>query len=187
MWRVAAGRALLQGLCRLTAEVISDGQREQISAQTLACLRRAEALFDLSHQPIPVHFDLRGRAAGMYRVTRQSAVIRYNPFIFARYFEHGLQVTVPHEVAHYVTDRVYGLPHVRPHGGEWQSIMRQLGVEPRATAYFDLSGLPIRRQRRFTYQCDCDTHELSACRHNRVNQGRARYHCRQCGSVLVAV
>ena len=171
----------------MTAEVISDSQKQQVSAQTLSCLRRAEALFDLAHQPIPVQFDLQGRAAGMYRVTRRSAVIRYNPHIFARYYEHGLQVTVPHEVAHYVTDRVYGLRHVRPHGGEWQSIMRQLGVEPRVTANFDLSGLPIRRQRRFTYRCGCNTHELSTCRHNRISEGRARYHCRQCGSMLVPV
>ena len=182
---ITAGRSLFQGLCRLTAEVINDGQRRQICAQTLQCQRRAEALFDLSHKPLPVHFDLRGRAAGMYRVARGSAVIRYNPHIFARYFEHGLEVTVPHEVAHYVTDRVYGLSRVRPHGEEWQSVMRLLNVEPRATARFDLSGLPIRRQHRFAYQCDCNTHELSSCRHNRVNQGRARYHCRLCGAVLV--
>lgn len=171
----------------MTAEVISDSQKQQVSAQTLSCLSRAEALFDLAHQPIPVKFDLRGRAAGMYRVTQRSAVIRYNPHIFARYYEHGLQVTVPHEVAHYVTDRVYGLRRVRPHGDEWQSIMRQLGVEPRVTANFDLSGLPIRRQRRFTYQCGCNTHELSTCRHNRISEGRARYHCRQCGSMLVPI
>ena len=184
MQRVPAGRDLLQGLRKLTAEVISDAQRRQVREQTLSCLRRAEALFELPHQPVPVQFDLRGRAAGMYRVTRRNAVIRYNPYIFARYFEHGLQVTVPHEVAHYVTDRVYGLSRVRPHGGEWQSVMHGLGVEPRATADFDLSGLPVRRQRRFTYRCGCRTHELSACRHNRVNAGRARYHCRQCGSAL---
>lgn len=121
----------------------------------------------------------------MYRVTGKNAVIRYNPYIFARYFEHGLEVTVPHEVAHYVTDRVYGLAHVRPHGDEWRAIMRLLDVEPHATARFDLSGLPIRRQRRFAYRCSCDTHELSTCRHNRVKKGKARYHCRRCGAALV--
>ncbi|VAW72147.1 hypothetical protein MNBD_GAMMA13-1699, partial [hydrothermal vent metagenome] len=98
---------------------------------------------------------------------------------------HGLQTTVPHEVAHYIADRVWGLASIRPHGVEWRSVMHQLGAEPSASARFDLSGLPVRRQRRFTYRCDCDTHELTACRHNRVSKGRARYHCRQCGAVLV--
>jgi SprT protein len=139
----------------------------------------------LAHQPIPVFFDLRGRAAGMYRVARREAIIRYNPYIFARYFEHGLQATVPHEVAHYITDRLYGLAHVRPHGKEWRGVMQALGAEPRATARFDLHGIPLRRQRRFAYRCDCSTHQLSTCRHKRIATGAMRYHCRSCGGELV--
>ena len=149
------------------------------------CLRRAEGMFRLGHRPIPVLFDLRGRAAGMYRVVRREAVIRYNPYIFARYFEHGLHTTVPHEVAHYITDRLYGLAHVRPHGREWRGVMQALGAEPRATTRFDLSGIPLRRQRRFAYRCDCTTYQLSTCRHNRIATGTVRYHCRSCGGELV--
>jgi SprT protein len=169
----------------LTDAALDAGQRQSVCTATLDCLRRAERLFRLGHQPIPVLFDLRGRAAGMYRVVRREAVIRYNPYIFARYFEHGLQTTVPHEVAHYITDRLYGLAHVRPHGNEWRSVMLALGVEPRATTRFDLSGLPLRRQQRFAYRCDCSAHQLSSCRHNRIAAGRARYHCRSCGGELV--
>ena len=168
------------------AETISDDQTQLVRDKTLSCLYRAEALYDLPHQPIPVKFDLRGRAAGMYRVSGRSVVIRYNPHIFSRYFDHGLQTTVPHEVAHYIADRVWGLGRIRPHGVEWSSVMRKLGAEPAASARFDLSGLPIRRQRRFAYRCDCGTHELTTCRHNRISKGRARYHCRQCGTALVA-
>jgi SprT protein len=164
---------------------LDEDQRHSVCAATLDRLRHAERLFRLGHQPIPVLFDLRGRAAGMYRVVRREAVIRYNPYIFARYFEHGLETTVPHEVAHYITDRLYGLAHVRPHGKEWRSVMLALGAEPRATARFDLSGLPLRRQRRFAYRCGCGTHQLSSCRHKRVAAGRVRYHCRSCGGELV--
>lgn len=165
---------------------IDSAQRERVRTQTLGWLQRAEALFELPHRPIPVSFDLTGRAAGMYRVQRARRVIRYNPYIFARYFEHGLNTTVPHEVAHYISDRLYGLANIRPHGREWRSVMQALGVEPRASAHFDLEGLPLRRQRRFTYRCACTTHQLSACRHNRVCSGRARYHCRACHAPLVA-
>lgn len=170
----------------LIIEPIDKAQREQVCAETLACLRRAESLFELKHRPIEIRFDLQGRAAGMYRVRRRQQVIRYNPYLFARYFEHGLDTTVPHEVAHYVTDRLYGLAHVRPHGREWKTVMLALGAEPRATARFDLEGMPLRRQRRFSYRCDCSTHQLSACRHNKITSGRARYHCRACGTQLVA-
>jgi SprT protein len=170
----------------MTVTPIDEQQQQQVCRETLACLQRAERLFTLGHKPIPVLFDLGGRAAGMYRVDRRRAVIRYNPYIFARHFEYGLQTTVPHEVAHYITDRLYGLAHVRPHGREWRAVMRALGVEARATGRMDLDGLPLRRQRRFTYRCACTTHRLSACRHNRVTAGRARYHCRACGGELVA-
>jgi SprT protein len=170
----------------VTVAPIGESQRDQVRAVTLACLQRAESLFRLGHRPIPVRFDLAGRAAGMYRVSRRQAVIRYNPYIFARHFDHGLQATVPHEVAHYITDRLYGLAHVRPHGAEWQEVMRALGAEPRASARLDLSGIPRRRQRRFAYHCGCTTHQLSACRHRRVVGKTARYLCRRCGGELVA-
>ncbi len=172
-------------MCAVTVAAIDERQRQRVCVATLDCLRRAEHLFSLRHQPIPVLFDLRGRAAGMYRVARREAVIRYNPYIFARYFEHGLHTTVPHEVAHYITDRLYGLAHVRPHGREWRGVMQALGAEPRATTRFDLSGIPLRSQRRFAYRCDCSAHQLSTCRHNRIVTGMARYHCRSCGGELV--
>ena len=171
----------------LTAASIGERQRRQVCSATLDCLQRAERLFRLGHKPIPVRFDLSGCTAGMYRVARREAVIRYNPYIFARYFEHGLAVTVPHEVAHYITDRLYGIAYVRPHGREWRAVMQALGAEPRATARFDLSGIPQRRHRRFGYACDCDTHQLSTCRHNRIVAGKARYYCRGCGAELVAL
>lgn len=169
----------------MSIEPIGAQQRQRVCATTLEYLQRAERLYELGHRPIPVSFDLHGRAAGMYRVVRRRTIIRYNPYIFSRYFEHGLRATVPHEVAHYITDRLYGLANVLPHGKEWQSVMRALGAEPRASARLDLTGIPLRRQRRFTYRCDCTAHQLSSCRHNRVTNGTARYHCRHCGAELV--
>ena len=169
----------------VTVEPIDGIQQQQVREATLTCLTRAEQLFRLKHRPIEIRFDLVGRAAGMYRVKRYRPEIRYNPYILSRYFEHGLETTVPHEVAHYVTDRLYGLARIRPHGTEWQAVMRALGAEPRASARFDLEGMPLRRQRRFAYRCACTVHQLSACRHNKVTNGKARYQCRFCGAYLV--
>lgn len=164
---------------------IDTQQQQRVRATTLEYLQRAEGLYGLAHRPIPVGFDLLGRALGVYCVSRRQAVIRYNPYIFSLYFEHGLRTTVPHEVAHYITDRLFGLANVRPHGKEWRSVMQALGAEPRARTHLDLSGIPLRRQRRFTYRCDCAVHQLSSCRHNRIVNSTARYHCRDCGSQLV--
>lgn len=160
-------------------------QRRQVCLATESCLQRAGEHYRREFAAIPVLFDLRGRAAGMYRVRGGQRCIRYNPYIFARYFETGLRETVPHEVAHYVTDLLHGLQRVRPHGVEWQSVMQALGAEPRATGDYDLSGIPVRRQRRFSYRCSCRTHQLTTRRHNRVHRGEAAFLCRHCGTALV--
>ncbi len=167
-------------------EPISAGQQAQVREATLDCLRRACERFQLEFRALPVRFDLGGRAAGMYRSGRGEKLIRYNPYLFAKYFDNSLAITVPHEVAHCISDRLYGLRNIRPHGVEWQAIMRALGAEPRATARYDLEGVPVRRQQRFPYRCDCTSHQLSSVRHNRIQRGQARYHCRACGTALVA-
>lgn len=135
---------------------------------------------------VPVAFDLRGRTAGMYRVKGKQRLIRYNPWIFAKYFDDSMNVTVPHEVAHYLVDCLYGIRRVKPHGAEWRGIMEAFGVDSRATARFDLDGIPVRRERQFDYHCGCQPHQLGTRRHFKVQRGEARYRCRQCGNHLVA-
>jgi SprT protein len=159
-------------------------QRQRVVEATCATIGQAAELFDCGFAEIPVTFELRGRAAGMYVVRGGRRLIRYNPYIFAKYFNDNLVNTVPHEVAHYVTDVLYGLRRVRPHGPEWRAVMRALGAEPAATCRYDLDGIPVRRQRRYSYQCGCMTHSVSAVRHNRIQGGLARYHCRHCQTRL---
>ena len=164
---------------------LDEQQQEQVRRATMACLQQAEQMFQFALEAVAVTFDLTGSAAGMYRVRRGERAIRYNPYIFAKYFENNLAATVPHEVAHYVTDRLYGLRNIRPHGVEWKTVMRSLGAEPRVTARYDLTGVPVRRQRRFSYRCECSTHRLSTCRHNKIQRGQSSYRCRRCGSAII--
>ncbi len=164
---------------------IDDSQRDIVLTATAVCVKRAATLLQQDFPEIDVRFDLTGRAAGMYRVQRGQRVIRYNPYIFAKYFADGLNQTVPHEVAHYVTDMLFGLRTIRPHGREWQAVMRTLGAEPRASGRYDLTGIPLRRQQRFSYRCACaGGHQLSSRRHNAVRRGEVRYLCRRCGTAL---
>lgn len=163
---------------------LDEQQHEQVRRATVDCLQQAGQMFQFSLGSVAVTFDLTGSAAGMYRVRGGERVIRYNPYIFAKYYANNLAVTVPHEVAHYVTDRLYGLRNIRPHGAEWKAVMRSLGADPRVTASYDLSGVPVRRQRRFSYCCECSTHQLSSCRHNKIQRGQSRYLCRRCGSAI---
>ncbi len=158
--------------------------QQQVAAATRDCIRRAGELLDHPLDPVSVSFALGGRAAGMYRVQQGQRQIRYNPYIFGKYFADNLANTVPHEVAHYATDVLYGLRNIRPHGPEWRAVMQLLGAAPLATCRYDLSGIPLRRQRRFTYHCACSTHAITTARHNRVASGRARYFCKHCRTAL---
>jgi SprT protein len=65
--------------------------------------------------------------------------------------------------------------------------MLALGVEPTVTGNYDLSGIPIRRQQRHSYQCACTQHNISTVRHNKILRGKAHYYCRSCKSKLTSV
>lgn len=160
-------------------------QQEQISSATERYISQASSQLEYSFDMIPVLFDLKGRAAGMYKINKSQRVIRYNPYIFARYYSENLATTVPHEVAHYIVDMVYGLRKTQPHGKEWKGIMAMFDADASVTCNFDLTGLPTKHYQRHDYSCSCQTHELTLIRHNRVLKG-ARYHCRRCKQEIIA-
>lgn len=169
-------------------EPIGFTKQQQVVAQTEHFIQLGGELLGREFDNIPVHFDLKGRTAGMYKIAgrgrRIQRQIRYNPWIFAKYYENNLTVTVPHEVAHYLVDCVHGLRKVRPHGNEWKAVMNAFGVDSRATSTFNLEGIPTRRQQQIDYLCGCKEHQLGIRRHNKVSRGEANYLCRYCGEVL---
>lgn len=165
-------------------EPIDDEQQREVRVRTRHFVQEAQTIFKRHFQDPQVLFDLRGRTAGMYKVHGKRRWIRYNPWIFAKYYEVNLRDTVPHEVAHYIIDDVYGR-RAKPHGPEWQALMTKFEADPGVTFNLDLSGVPQRRQRTHPYQCLCRTHEVSTTRHNRVLRGKGRYHCVKCEGELV--
>lgn len=187
----------------LSCEPLNAEQQTEVIHLSHDYMAQAADFYQLSCEPIPIRFDLKGQAAGVYQVvsargsaqgragwfaksaSAEQRMIRYNPYIFERYYSDNLDVTVPHEVAHYVVDLIHGLKNVRPHGPEWRAVMAVFGVENvRATAAYDLTGLPLKRQRRHPYRCDCRDFELTTRRHNLLLKGSARYCCRACGAEL---
>lgn len=161
-------------------EPIDINQQSLVMSSTHYYINAAANLFNRQFPLIPVNFKLTGRAAGMYHVHRHKRYIRYNPYLFAKYFDDNLRNTVPHEVAHYIADMVYGINNIKPHGREWRAIMRQFGVEARASCNYDLQGIPHRQHRRFTYQCLCRSYEISTRRHNMIIRGQRCYRCPVC-------
>ena len=166
-------------------EPIGKPQQSLVIERTADYIARAGDILARVFDPVEVLFDLRGSSSGMFRVSGRHCEIRYNPWIFAKFFAESLSGTVPHEVAHYIVHEVYGLDRVRPHGPEWQDLMAAIGANTSVTSNLDLSGIPHRRQRRFIYHCECREHRISTRCHNRIQQGKDRYLCRHCGIELM--
>jgi SprT protein len=171
----------------VTITPVSVAQQAQIVDATNLCVSKAQTVFGRSFEPVPVFFDLNGKCAGMYQVRGQQRRIRYNPWIFAKFFQDSLNNTVTHEVCHYIVDRIWGLAKVKPHGAEWRKTMRAMGAEPLVTGNYDLSGIPVRQYTKYSYQCNCSTHQLTALRHRKIVQNGVRYRCQQCHGFLQQV
>jgi SprT protein len=167
---------------------LSAEQRLQVVERTNFYIEHARTLLDIKIKHVEISFELKGRSAGMYRVYRhlyrQKREIRYNSYIFSKYYEDNFRTTIPHEVAHYISDLIYGLKNIRPHGKEWKEIMQLFDADAAVTADYDLSGIPVRKRTVYTYLCDCREHQLSSVRHNRINRNRGQYFCNYCKSAL---
>jgi SprT protein len=166
-------------------EPISEQQKKHVIIATADRISHAGRLFGRDFEQIDVDFDLKGRCAGMYQVRGRLRRIRFNPWLFAKYFDESVSDTVTHEVAHYIVDCLYGIRRVKPHGVEWQSVMVRLGAVPKATGNYDLSGIPVRQYERVRYSCACRSHELTLLRHNKIIQQGARYRCQYCHHFIV--
>jgi len=160
-------------------------QRTEVIDKTQYWVGQASQLFDRQLPNIEVLFDLKGRTSGMFCVRGQRQWIRFNPWIFAKYYQQSLSVTIPHEVAHYACYQLHGKArHIKPHGKEWKAIMNAFGVDASVTCQLDISDLPQKRLNRHIYQCACRRHELTSIRHNRIQRGLAQYACPVCRETL---
>jgi SprT protein len=166
---------------------IDSTQQIEVVAATARYRALASDLFGHQFVEIPVRFDLKGLSSGMFRVSRDDQEIRYNPWIFAKYYADCLASTVPHEVAHYVVHQTHGLSNVRPHGVEWKAVMNAFGADASVRSNYNLDGIPLRQMTRFSYECRCDSHKLGRRRHQNIRSGRYSYRCRRCGDTLVEV
>lgn len=156
----------------------------EATRRTLALLDQARGQFGVRITAPEVRFDLRGKAAGQVRMAPGRVwQVRYNPLLLTREPDAFLAQTIPHEAAHLIAFALHGRG-IRPHGEEWQSVMRRLGAEPRRCHNFAVDDLPTRRLRRFDYHCACRTHQLTSTRHYRVQAGQT-YTCVTCRGPLV--
>lgn len=172
-------------------------EQQKVTAEVARLVDCASERYGQQFDSIGVNFNLRGKAAGMYRVKKSRAWlsayprferhIRFNPWLFAKYPDDSWCNTIPHEVAHYIADCRFGLSNIRPHGNEWQQIMLDFDAEPTVTARYDLTGIPTRQTKKYLYRCGCREVQLTSIRHRRVVAGQQQYRCKDCTQMLVVV
>lgn len=125
-------------------------------------------------------YQQRGTSAGTAWLEKNE--IRLNPVLLLENQQAFIDEVVPHELAHLLVWKHFG--RVAPHGKEWKWMMEAvLGVPARRTHRFKLDSV---HQNTFPYRCQCQQHQLTVRRHNRVVRGEATYRCVRCGDLLVA-
>lgn len=146
-------------------------------------VRQASAKLGKPIPPPTVSFDLRGRTAGQAFLAKNH--IRLNAVLLAENIVDFMEDTIPHELAHLLTHRVYGR-RASAHGPEWQHMMRDVfNVAPSRCHRLDTTRASVSKAE-WMYHCGCPgkVHELTARRHNTIQRGGA-YLCKLCGSRLV--
>lgn len=100
--------------------------QQQIIDKSKECFAKAKHLFGLDLSKVAIRFDLKGRAAGMAGMRGGVYYTRYNNDMLTREaFDHVLNATVPHEVAHIVCfmNRAFGSNH----NAGWARVCKALG------------------------------------------------------------
>jgi len=99
---------------------------ESVRNATIACLTKAEELYNVDLSNTTIRFDLKGRAAGIAMIKGDKLTLRFNTtMINGDGYDHIINDTVPHEVAHLVNFRD---PRTgNNHNAGWASVCRQLG------------------------------------------------------------
>jgi SprT protein len=137
--------------------------------QVNVVLRKAEELFDVNLSDVELKVNIKGTCAGeAIKWPDDRLTLRLNIEACKKFPEYITANTIPHEVAHLVC-------MLRPtlgkgHDAGWKSVCVELGGDPSRTHTLELT--PARKTRRFLYQNEGHTVELSIIRHNKLQKGK---------------
>ncbi|TCP93316.1 SprT protein [Cricetibacter osteomyelitidis] len=150
----------------------------QVLRRLTHCLQLAEQHFCRKFSMPEICYDLRGTKAGVAYL--QKNLIKLNRTLLQENPNEFIHQTVPHELAHLIVYQVFG--RVKPHGQEWQAVMTKIFNLPADTCHqFDVESV---QGQTFSYRCQCQIHQLSIRRHNKIQRESAVYFCRKCKAPL---
>lgn len=188
----------------LNKKVVSKELQNRVFNKVLECLDIAQRHFGEQKVPhIPaIKFETCGTTAGWaYWRRNGKSWIDINPILLNENPERVVNVTVPHEIAHIVVGDVYEEKQnvtytmsgrrkrvVKPHGIEWQRVMRLFGLEPERCHDMDVSTISsMRKKVTFAYKCNCTEYNVGPTVHKRITVMGRSYSCKKCKGKLVKV
>jgi SprT protein len=144
-----------------------------------------------STTPIPTPklvFRQMGQRSGLCCINylTKTCTLTFNPDFFKNEYNDMVNVTIPHEVAHYVAGFMYGQP-AHGHGHYWRTVMSWLGIRHAERCHsYNMEGVKTRQVNKpFRYSCGCQgkTFDLTRLKHDKIQRG-VRTWCRVCHRIL---
>lgn len=140
--------------------MITAAIKQKVTDKLKACIAIANKRYGIDVKFPNVTYQKRGTTAGT--ATYGTWTIDLNPVLLAENEEDFINRTVPHELAHLITDMVYPHAHKRmygqkrsPHGSEWQSVMHVLGANASRCHSYDVSNARVKNKASYDYKCNC--------------------------------
>ena len=138
---------------------VSDSIRARVETKIAQCLKKAEQRYNQPFRYPEIQYTVRGTVAGT--ATYRQWIVNFNPVLLNENVDQFIDHTVPHEIAHLITDQVFPESYIRngcsrrkPHGSQWQSVMCVLGVEPNTYHKYNVDNVRVRTVRTYTYTCN---------------------------------
>lgn len=151
--------------------------------ETEKWMNKAMGIYNIVLSMPSVDVDIKGVVAGRARLSRWT--ISYNYQLFIQNQQEFIERTVPHEVAHMIVYKIFGVEASRRHHGAfWKNVMSRIGAKyvERCHSY-DVTTVHQARSkqaRNFVYKCGCMEHILTSIRHRRIIQHGQKYFCKYC-------
>ena len=134
--------------------MVNPETHKRIEDKILDVLLRAQEIYKQSFDVPQLVYKQMGRTAG--KAWFSAWKIEINPdFLNNGHLSDMINVTVPHELAHLISRKVYG-DLGAGHGRFWKSVMIRLGLRPDRCHDYSLEGVKTRRTKR-TQTATCPT------------------------------
>lgn len=146
------------------------------------CLKKAFRIYDIRHvtiEDITIDTSLRGKCAGQATIRRGEYGLRFNTEAINKYYDHMVNDTIPHEVAHLIC---FINPRLgKNHDKGWKRVCRSLGGDDARTHTMNLS--PAKKTTTHKYLVQGEVVELGPKRHAKLQKGITTYRHQTLGPI----